>query len=80
MEKKDIGEIILACFRKPEEGEVVKTISCTEMISIIQKDYPSVKNNHSTKVTLGSAMKELGFEQKKHSNVAYYKAVPLKAA
>ena len=35
---------------------------------------------HSTKVSLGKAMKDLGYEHKEHSHVAYYLAVPLKAA
>ena len=77
MEQKDIAEIITACFRKPKEGEVVKTMNSTEMLKIIQREYPSVKNTHGTKVSIGTAMKELGFEHKEHSHVAYYKAVPL---
>ena len=80
MEQKDIAEIITACFRKPKEGEVVKTMSSTEMLKIIQREYPSVKNTHGTKVSIGTAMKELGFEHKEHSHVAYYKAVPLHTA
>ena len=77
MEQKDIAEIIMACFRKPKEGEVVKTMNSTEMLKIIQKEYPSVPSTHGTKVSIGTAMKELGFEHKEHSHVAYYKVVPL---
>jgi predicted P-loop ATPase len=80
MEQKDIAEIITACFRKPKEGEVVKTMNSTEMLKIIQREYPSVKNTHGTKVSIGTAMKELGFDHKEHSHVAYYKAVPLHTA
>ena len=80
MEQKDIAEIIMACFRKPKEDEVVKTMNSTEMLKIIQREYPSVKNTHGTKVSIGTAMKELGFEHKEHSHVAYYKAVPLHTA
>ena len=80
MEQKDISEIIMACFRKPYEGEVVKTMSSTEMLKIIQREYPSVPNTHGTKVSIGTAMKELGFEHKEHSHVAFYRVVPLKAA
>jgi hypothetical protein len=50
------------------------------MLKIIQGEYPSVKTTHGTKVSLGTAMKELGFEHKEHSHVAYYKVVQLKAA
>jgi len=79
-DQKDIAKIILACFRKPEEGEKVKSLNSTEIIGIIQESFPSVKCTHGTKVCLGTAMKELGFEHKEHSHVAYYKAVPLKTA
>ena len=77
MEQKDIAEIFMACFRKPKEDEVVKTMNSTEMLKIIQREYPSVPSTHGTKVSIGTAMKELGFEHKEHSHVAYYKVVPL---
>ena len=80
MEQKDIAEIITACFRKPKEDEVVKTMNSTEMLKIIRREYPSVKNTHGTKVSIGTAMKELSFEHKEHSHVAYYKVVPLHTA
>ena len=80
MEQKDIAEIITACFRKPKEDEVVKTMNSTEMLKIIQKEYPSVQSIHGTKVSIGTAMKELGFEHKEHSHVAYYKVAPLHSA
>ena len=77
MEQKDIAEIIMACFRKPKEDKIVKTMNSTEMLKIIQREYPSVPSTHGTKVSIGTAMKELGFEHKEHSHVAYYKVVPL---
>ena len=77
MEQKDIAEIIMACFRKPKEDEIVKTMNSTELLKIIQREYPSVPSTHGTKVSIGTAMKELGFEHKEHSHVAYYKVVPL---
>ena len=80
MQQKDIAEIVLACFRKPKEGEEVKGMNCTDLLKVIWKQYPSVPNTHGTKVTLGFAMKSLGFDSKDHSNVPYYKAVPLKVA
>ena len=80
MEQKDIAEIIMACFRKPKEDEVVKAMNSTEMLKIIQREYPSVKNTHGTKVSIGTAMKELGFEHKEHSHMAFYKVVPLHSA
>ena len=80
MEQKDIAEIIAVCFRKPKEGELVKSMNSTQMLELIRKQYPSVQVNHSNKVHLGFAMKELGYEHSKTGNVAYYKVVPLIAA
>jgi predicted P-loop ATPase len=80
MEQKDIAEIIAVCFRKPKEGELVKSMNSTQMLELIRKQYPSVQVNHSNKVHLGFAMKELGYEHSKTGNVAYYKVVPLTAA
>ena len=79
-EQKDIAEMITICFRKPNEGEQVKTMNSMQVLEVICKEYPSVKINHSTKVHLGFAMKELGFEHSKTGNVAFYKVVPVKAA
>ena len=80
MTQKVLAEIISACFRKPAEGEAVKSLNSAEMLRLIQREYPSVKSDHSTKVHIGLAMKELGFEHTKRGCVAYYKAIPLKAA
>jgi hypothetical protein len=80
MEKKDLGEMFVACFRQPREGEVVKTMNCGEMISLMQKDYPSLQNTVGNKVRLGKTISALGFKHKEHSHVAYYEVVPLKAA
>ena len=80
MEKKDLGEIFAACFRMPEEGEVVKTMTCGQMIDIMQKDYPTLQNTIGNRVRLGKAISALGFEHKEHSHVAFYKVVPLRVA
>ena len=60
MQQKDIAEMVKVCFRKPKEGEKVKTTKA--------------------KVELGRALVALDYEHKSHSNVAYYKAVPLHVA
>ena len=80
MEQKDIAEIVRACFRKPKDGEEVRGINCTEILNIIRREYPSVPNTHGVKVSLGTALKSLGYESKDHSNIRFYKAVPLRAA
>ena len=45
----------------------------------MQHEYPTLQINHSTKVHIGLAMKELGYEHTTKGNVARYKVVPLKS-
>ena len=80
MEKKDLGEIFIACFRQPHEGEVVKLMNCGQMIGIMQKDFPTLQDTIGNRVKLGKTITALGFEHKEHSHVAYYMVVPLRAA
>jgi predicted P-loop ATPase len=80
MQQKDIAEMVKACFRKPMEGEKVKSMNTTEMLEIIRDAYPNVTVSTKTKVELGRALVALDYERKEHSHVAYYKAVPLQAA
>ena len=80
MQQQDIAEMVKACFRKPTDGEKVKSLNTTEMLEIIRDEYPNVTVTTKAKVELGRALVSLEFERKDHSHVAYYKAVPLKAA
>ena len=80
LDQKDIAEVVEACIRKPKEGEQGIRMKSGEIVSLIRREYPSIKNDHSTKIHLGMAMKELGFEGKTHGNQTYYKVIPLKAA
>ena len=68
------------CFRKPLEGEHVKSISTTEMLTIMQQEYPCIKIDVKSKTYLGRVLKSLDYVRKDHNGKAYYKAVPLKAA
>ena len=80
---KDIAEIVGCCFRKPKEGEKVKSISCTnctQLLDSLSKDFPSLKKNISTKIHLGYAMKDLGFNHTERGHVKFYEVVPTKAA
>ena len=79
-DEKDIAEIVEACFRKPNEGEKVKAMNCTQMLELISKEYPSLKKTVSTKVHLGLAMKDLGFEHTERGHVKFYNMVPVDAA
>ena len=78
--QKDIAEMVEACFRKPKEGEVAKLMNSKMLLTHIQHQYPSVDINHGNKVRVGQAMTSLGYESADHSNVPFYKVIPLKAA
>ena len=80
MQQKDIAEMVVLCFRKPKEGEKVQSLSTTEMLHIIREEYPTVSITQKTKVELGRALAQLCYERREHSHVAFYKAVPRKAA
>ena len=80
MEQKDLAEMVQVCFRKPADGEKVKSMNTTEMLKIIQNQYPALAISLKVKAELGRILKALHFEHKSHSNIAYYKVVPLKAA
>jgi len=77
-EKKDLAEMITACFRKAKEGEDVKPINGTRVLEILQNDYTTLKITQGAKVNLGKAMRELGVETCGRGNVAHYRVVPLR--
>ena len=77
MEEKDIAEILNACIRKPEEGEAAQPMDCKQLLELVQKEYPLVANTRSTKIHIGLAMKEFGYELTKRGNRPFYKVVPI---
>ena len=80
VQQKDIAEMVEVCFRRPKEGEKVKSISTTEILRVIQSEYPSVDCSLKTKAALGRAMRNLNYVRKDHNGSAFYKAVPRKVA
>ena len=80
MEEKDIAEILNVCIRKPEEGETAQAMDCKQLLELVQKEYPLVANTRSTRIHIGLAMKESGYELTKRGNRPFYKVVPLRAA
>lgn len=75
MAKKDITEMIDACFLKPQEGETGRMMSNTEVLNVLTKEYPSLKQMAGLSIKLGLAMKRMGFEQTHPHNVAHYKVI-----
>ena len=80
MEQKDLGEMFVACFRLPEEGEVPKQMNCDQLIEEIRKSYPSLTNTIGNKVRLGKTIKALGFKHKERAHIAYYDVMLKKVA
>ena len=80
MEEKDIAEILNACIRKPEEGEAAQPMDCKQLLELVQKEYPLVPNTRSTKIHIGLAMKECGYEMTKRGNRPFYRVIPLTKA
>ena len=76
MAQKDMTEMIDVCFLKPKDDETGQMMSNTEILSILTREFPSLKNLAGVKIKLGLAMKQLGFEQSHPHNVAHYKVVP----
>ncbi len=75
MAKKDMTEMIEACFLKPQEGGAGKVMSNTEVLGILTKAFPSLKMVAGVGIKLGLAMKKLGFEQSHPHNVAHYRVI-----
>ena len=80
VQQKDLSEMVRVCFRKPKEGEKVKTLNTSEMLNIIRDEYPHVAVTQKAKVELGRVLASLNYERKDHGHVAYYRAIPLVAA
>ena len=80
MAQKDLADIARICFRKPNSGEKSQSMSCTSLLEIACKEFPTLKKGHAEKVALGKALMELGYEHTSHGNVTFYKIIPLKAA
>ena len=80
MGKIDITQIVASCFRMPKEGEKGRNMKCSEMLPIVQEQYPSIASTHNTLIQMGFALKELGFEHHSHGKITMYKVVPLHAA
>jgi predicted P-loop ATPase len=80
MAEKDIAEILSACVRKPEDNEAATVMDCKQLLELVQKEYPLVPNTRSTRIHIGLAMKECGYELTKRGNRPYYKVILLRAA
>ena len=72
MGKTDIGDIVEACFRKPQEGEKADLLNSGQMLQVIRESYPSVKDSQGVKIKLGLVLKAQGFARKDKNDGTYY--------
>lgn len=73
----DLETMVTTCFRRPEEGEVVKPMLTREVVSMMAKQYPELRTSHSTAIKVGRVLKMLNFEQKNLKQGSCYYVVPM---
>ena len=76
MQEKDVDEIISSCFRKPDEGEKSKPMNCSQLLKLIQQQYPTVPYTHGVKVQIGKALMRQEYNSYTHAKLSYYYAIP----
>ena len=72
----DLERMVQDCLRRPAEDEVCKPMTTSEIMERVRADYPALPASHSTKIQLGFALKELGFQCKRDNEGMLYFALP----
>ena len=80
MEQKDLDEMVTSCFRKPEDNEVPKRMTCSQVLDSIRTEFPSLPKSRSTSIQLGLVLKGLGFSSRLYEGRNVYELMPKKAA
>ena len=80
MQTSDLEQMIDSCFRKPEEGEKAESMSCSQIIEVIRKEYSNLTVSRSTIVNLGLRLKEMGYDAHRTHKGKMYSIILRKAA
>ena len=80
MEHKNLDEMVSCCFRKPEENEVPKRMTCGQVLEAIRNEFPSLPKSRSTSIQIGLVLKGLGFNSRLYEGRNVYELMPKKAA
>lgn len=80
MSKMELPDMLSYCFRKPEQDEQTMPISSEAILEILGNKFPTMQLSSATKISLGFALSELGYERMRNRNGNLYYAVPLNAA
>ena len=78
-ETDDFTMMLNACFRKPEEGEQACEMSSLEMLTVVQKKYPSVKIDHKSQSMLGINLSSMGITSHRTKRGNLYTVVQIAA-
>ncbi len=76
----DLESMLTACFRRPEAEEFVMPMLARDVVKVLAKHFPDVKQNHGTDVKVGLLLKALNFERKEVNRGTVYYIVPMSKA
>ena len=76
----DLESMLTTCFRRPESGEMVMPMLTRDVVRILAKTFPELKQNHGTIIKVGLLLKALNYDQKDLAQGSAYFVVPIKKA
>ncbi len=75
----DVEGMLRQCYRLPESEDEGEWYTCKEVCQSINKRYPEMKSNNSTKIKIGQTLKYLGCPFRHTRNGAVYRLISLAA-
>lgn len=73
----DLESMITSSFRHPMAGEEVKPMLTRDVVSLLSRHYPELKQTQGMNVKVGRVLKALNFEQKGTNQGSAYFVVPM---
>ena len=76
----DLESMLTVCFRRPEAGEMVIPMLTRDVVRVLAKTFPELKQNHGTIIKVGLLLKAMNYDQKDLAQGSAYFVVPIKKA
>ncbi len=76
----DLESMVTTCFRRPEAGEMVIPMLTRDVVRVLAKTFPELKQNHGTIIKVGLLLKAMNYDQKDLAQGSAYFVVPIKKA
>ena len=76
----DLESMVTTCFRRPEAGEMVIPMLTRDVVRVLAKAFPELKQNHGTIIKVGLLLKAMNYDQKDLAQGSAYFVVPIKKA